>query len=41
MVAANSLILVDTKYELGVVRDGGIKLLDEIHTPDFSRWVPL
>lgn len=29
---------MDTKYELGVARDGGIKLLDEIHTPDSSRY---
>jgi phosphoribosylaminoimidazole-succinocarboxamide synthase len=33
------LILVDTKYEMGVV-DGRLTLIDEIHTPDSSRyWV--
>ena len=32
-----NLILVDTKYEFGV-RDGKIMLIDEIHTPDSSRY---
>lgn len=32
------LILVDTKYEFGVDEDGTIVLIDEIHTPDSSRW---
>ncbi|MCA9719678.1 MAG: phosphoribosylaminoimidazolesuccinocarboxamide synthase, partial [Myxococcales bacterium] len=32
------LILVDTKYELGVRPDGEIVLIDEIHTPDSSRY---
>lgn len=33
-------ILVDTKYEFGRARNGTIKLIDEIHTPDSSRfWV--
>ena len=31
------LILVDTKYEFGH-RDGKIYLIDEIHTPDSSRY---
>ncbi|HKA90498.1 MAG TPA: phosphoribosylaminoimidazolesuccinocarboxamide synthase [Haliangiales bacterium] len=32
------LILVDTKYELGRRRDGRIVVIDEIHTPDSSRY---
>lgn len=32
------LILVDTKYEFGRSADGSIKLMDEIHTPDSSRY---
>jgi phosphoribosylaminoimidazole-succinocarboxamide synthase len=32
------LILVDTKYEFGLDRDGTITLADEIHTPDSSRY---
>lgn len=36
--AANGLILVDTKYEMGKDRDGNIVLIDEIHTPDSSRY---
>ncbi len=32
------LILVDTKYEFGKTRDGKIVLIDEIHTPDSSRY---
>lgn len=32
------LILVDTKYEFGKDRDGNIVLIDEIHTPDSSRY---
>ena len=32
------LILVDTKYEFGRARDGTILLIDEIHTPDSSRF---
>ena len=36
----NGLILVDTKYELGKDALGEIKLVDEIHTPDSSRfWI--
>jgi phosphoribosylaminoimidazole-succinocarboxamide synthase len=32
------LILVDTKYELGKTKDGKVLLIDEIHTPDSSRF---
>ena len=32
------LILVDTKYEFGKDKDGTITLIDEIHTPDSSRY---
>ena len=32
------LILVDTKYEFGKTTDGKIVLIDEIHTPDSSRY---
>ncbi len=32
------LILVDTKYEMGQDEDGNITLIDEIHTPDSSRY---
>ena len=36
----NGMILVDTKYEMGKDEDGNILLIDEIHTPDSSRyWV--
>jgi phosphoribosylaminoimidazole-succinocarboxamide synthase len=34
----NGLILVDTKYEFGKDKDGNILLVDEIHTPDSSRY---
>ena len=37
MAAGKGLILVDTKYEFGK-RDGKIILMDEIHTPDSSRY---
>ena len=37
MAAEKGLILVDTKYEFGTV-DGEITLIDEIHTPDSSRY---
>ena len=37
MAAKHGLILVDTKYEFGK-RDGKIYLIDEIHTPDSSRY---
>lgn len=32
------LILVDTKYELGLAPDGSLVVIDEIHTPDSSRY---
>jgi len=32
------LILVDTKYEFGLTEEGGVILIDEIHTPDSSRY---
>jgi phosphoribosylaminoimidazole-succinocarboxamide synthase len=35
---ARGLILVDTKYELGRAPDGRILFVDEIHTPDSSRY---
>jgi phosphoribosylaminoimidazole-succinocarboxamide synthase len=38
MAARRGLILVDTKYEFGLDRDGRIVLADEIHTPDSSRY---
>jgi phosphoribosylaminoimidazole-succinocarboxamide synthase len=36
--AQRGLILVDTKYELGRTPDGRVVLIDEIHTPDSSRY---
>ncbi len=36
--AARGLILVDTKYEMGIAPDGRIVVIDEIHTPDSSRY---
>ncbi len=38
LCAERGLILVDTKYEFGVSKDGRIMLIDEIHTPDSSRY---
>ena len=38
MAKAQGLILVDTKYEFGIDADGTIVLIDEIHTPDSSRY---
>ena len=38
MAAQQGLILVDTKYEFGKSNAGGILLIDEIHTPDSSRY---
>jgi phosphoribosylaminoimidazole-succinocarboxamide synthase len=38
MAAEHGLILVDTKYELGVDADGAVTLIDELHTPDSSRY---
>ncbi len=37
VAAANGLILVDTKYEFGL-RGGNLTLVDEVHTPDSSRY---
>ncbi len=36
--ASRGLILVDTKYELGIGPDGRMMVIDEIHTPDSSRF---
>jgi phosphoribosylaminoimidazole-succinocarboxamide synthase len=38
IAAKRGLILVDTKYEFGMDRAGGLVLIDEIHTPDSSRY---
>ena len=38
IAAKRGLILVDTKYEFGKTTDGKIVLIDEIHTPDSSRY---
>jgi phosphoribosylaminoimidazole-succinocarboxamide synthase len=38
IAARNGLILVDTKYELGLDENGEVMLIDEIHTPDSSRY---
>ncbi|OSY88185.1 phosphoribosylaminoimidazole-succinocarboxamide synthase [Tenacibaculum holothuriorum] len=38
LAAKRGLILVDTKYEFGKTNDGKIVLIDEIHTPDSSRY---
>ena len=35
---AAGLILADTKYEFGLADDGTLLLIDEVHTPDSSRW---
>ncbi|MCG8573011.1 MAG: phosphoribosylaminoimidazolesuccinocarboxamide synthase [Spirochaetes bacterium] len=37
-VAGQNLILVDTKYEFGLLEDGTLILADEIHTSDSSRY---
>jgi phosphoribosylaminoimidazole-succinocarboxamide synthase len=34
----SGLILADTKYEFGTTVDGELILIDEVHTPDSSRW---
>jgi phosphoribosylaminoimidazole-succinocarboxamide synthase len=34
----SGLILADTKYEFGLTVDGELLLIDEVHTPDSSRW---
>src|SRR5579862_3748326 len=38
LAARNGLLLVDTKYEFGTDKDGRLTLIDEIHTPDSSRY---
>lgn len=38
MANERGLILVDTKYEFGLTKDGRIMLVDEVHTPDSSRY---
>lgn len=40
LATARGLILVDTKYEMGLDAHGALTLIDEVHTPDSSRyWV--
>jgi phosphoribosylaminoimidazole-succinocarboxamide synthase len=38
LAASRGLILVDTKYEFGLLPDGRLLLADELHTPDSSRY---
>jgi phosphoribosylaminoimidazole-succinocarboxamide synthase len=38
LAAERGLILADTKYEFGLDSEGAIRLADEIHTPDSSRY---
>lgn len=38
IASKKGLILVDTKYEFGIDKDNSIVLIDEIHTPDSSRY---
>ncbi len=38
IAAARGLLLADTKYEFGIDTDGTIRVMDEIHTPDSSRY---
>src|SRR6202011_1290474 len=38
IAAQRGLILADTKYEFGSDRNGALVLIDEIHTPDSSRY---
>jgi phosphoribosylaminoimidazole-succinocarboxamide synthase len=38
LAKSRGLILVDTKYEMGLDEHGTLTLIDEIHTPDSSRW---
>ena len=38
LCASRGLILVDTKYEMGVAPDGRVVVIDEMHTPDSSRF---
>ena len=40
IAAGAGLVLADTKYEMGLTPDGELLLIDEVHTPDSSRfWV--
>jgi len=40
LAAERGLILVDTKYEMGIDEEGNLTIADEVHTPDSSRyWV--
>ena len=38
VAAERGLILVDTKYEMGMTSDGELVVIDEVHTPDSSRY---
>ena len=38
VAAERGLILVDTKYEFGIDPDGQLRVIDEVHTPDSSRY---
>jgi phosphoribosylaminoimidazole-succinocarboxamide synthase len=38
LASQRGLILVDTKYEIGRRRDGSLCFIDEVHTPDSSRY---
>lgn len=38
LASAAGLILADTKYEFGLASNGGLMLIDEVHTPDSSRF---
>ncbi len=38
LAARNGLLLVDTKYEFGTDEEGRLLIIDEIHTPDSSRY---
>ena len=40
LAAARGIIIADTKFEFGRDRDGGIRLIDEVLTPDSSRFWP-
>ena len=40
IAAARGIIIADTKFEFGRDRDGGIRLIDEVLTPDSSRFWP-
>ena len=40
LAAARGIIIADTKFEFGVDRDGVIRLIDEVLTPDSSRFWP-